>query len=93
MSNSNDKNLADKNIDFLNQTNPKKTFNGNSFFHEVLLEDNLTSKIGLSIIFGEKGTELIILKANCYRTGLISGTNWNVEHVDIDKQKDKNYCP
>lgn len=92
MSNSNDKNLADKNIDFLNQTNPKKTFNGNSFSHEVLLEDNLTSKIGLSLIVGEKGTELIILKANCYRTGLISGTNWNVEQVDVDKQKDKNYC-
>ena len=25
------KNLTDKNIDFLNQTNPKKAFNGNSF--------------------------------------------------------------
>ncbi|MEM0578045.1 hypothetical protein [Flavobacterium polysaccharolyticum] len=92
MSKSNDKNLADKNIDFLNQTNPKKAFNGNSFFHEVLLEDNLTSKIGLSILVGEKRAELTILNANCYRTGFISGTNWDVEHVDIDKQKDKNYC-
>lgn len=92
MSESSDNNIAVKNIDFLNQSNPKKTFNGNSFFYEVLLEDNLTSKIGLLLIVGEKGTELIILNANCYRSGFISGTNWNVEHVDIDKQKDKNYC-
>jgi len=88
----NDKNLADKNIDFLNQTNPKKAFNGNSFFQEVKLEDNLSSKIRLSILVGEKGNELIILNANCSREGFVSGANWNVENIDIDKQKDKNYC-
>ena len=88
----NEKNLADKNIDILNQTNPKKAFNGNSFFQHVNLEDNLTSKIGLSILVGEKEMELIILNANCYRSGFISGTHWNVENIEIDKSKNKKYC-
>ena len=92
MSKPNEKNLADKNIDFLNQSNPKKAFDGNSFFQEIKLEDNLTSDIGLSILVGEKENELIILNANCSRAGFISGTNWNVENIDIDKEKDKNYC-
>ncbi|ESU19841.1 hypothetical protein FEDK69T_31020 [Flavobacterium enshiense DK69] len=88
----NDKYLADKNIDFLNQTNPKMAFNGNSFFQEVKLEDNLSTKIRLSILVGEKGNELIILNANCSKEGFISGTNWNVQNIDVDKPKDKNYC-
>ena len=29
------KNLTGKNIDVINQTNPKKAFNGNSFFREI----------------------------------------------------------
>lgn len=86
------KNLADKNIDILNQTNPKKAFSGNSFFQEITLEDNLTSNIGLSILVGENDTDLIILNVNCYRSGFISGTNWNVENIEIDKAKNKKYC-
>ena len=86
------KNIADKNIDVLNQTNPKKAFNGNSFFREITLEDNLTSKIGLSILVGENEPDLIILNANCYRSGFISGTNWNVENIEIDKEKNKKFC-
>ena len=86
------KNLADKNIDVLNQTNPKKAFNGNSFFREITLEDNLTSKIGLSILVGENEPDLIILNANCYRSGFISGTNWHVENIEIDNEKNKKYC-
>ena len=92
ISNPDEKNLADKNIDILNKTNPKKAFSGNSFFQEIKLEDNLTSNIGLSILVGENKDELIILNANCYRSGFISGTNWNVENIEIDKQKDKKYC-
>lgn len=88
----NEENLADKNIDLLNQTNPKKAFKGNSFSSEIKLEDNLTSNIGLSILVGEKEDELLILNANCYRSGFISGTNWNVKNIDVDKSKDKNYC-
>jgi hypothetical protein len=86
------KNLTGKNIDVINQTNPKKAFNGNSFFREITLEDNLTSKIGLSILVGENETELIILNANCYRSGFISGTNWNLKNIEIDKEKNKKYC-
>ncbi len=86
------KNLADKNIDVLNQTNPKKAFNGNSFFREIILEDNLTSEIGLSVLVGENEPNLIILNANCYRSGFISGTNWNVENIKIDNEKNKKYC-
>lgn len=88
----NEKNSADKNINILNQTNPKKAFNGNSFFREVNLEDNLSSTIGLSILVGEKETGLIILNANCYRSGFISGTNWNVENIEIDIPKNKKHC-
>ena len=88
----NEKNLADKNIDIINKTNPKKAFNGNSFLREINLENNLTSDIALSILVGENATELIILNANCYRSGFISGTNWNVENIDLDKEKNKSFC-
>ena len=56
------------------------------------MEDDLTSNIGLSILVGEKEAELVILNANCYRSGFISGTNWNVENIEVDKQKNKRYC-
>lgn len=56
------------------------------------MEDNLTSKIGLSILVGENEPDLIILNANCFRSGFISGTNWNAENIEIDKEKNKKYC-
>ena len=59
---------------------------------QVILEDNLSSKIRLLILVGEKNDEQIIIKANCSRVGFISGTNWVVKNVDVKKQLDKNYC-
>jgi len=89
-----EKNIIDKNIEILNQTNPTKAFDGNSFFREITLEDNLTSNINLSIVVGENKTTkaLSILNANSNRTGFIFGTNWNAKNIDIDLQKDQNYC-
>ncbi len=80
----NENKIADKNIEILNQTNPKKAFNGNTYLRFVTLEDNLTSKIELTILCGEKESdnELIILNADCNRTGFISGTNWNDKNID-----------
>jgi hypothetical protein len=89
-----EKKITDKNIEILNQTNPKKAFNGNSYLRFATLEDNLTSKIELKILCGEKESdnELIILNADCNRTGFISGTNWNTLSIDVDKEKDENFC-
>jgi hypothetical protein len=89
-SKSNNNNLAD--IDFENTKQPKKNYVENSFFQQVILEDNLSSKISLSILVNEKDNELNILKANCSRVGFISGTNWVVKYVDVKKQLDENYC-
>ncbi len=94
ISKSNEKNITEKNIEILNQTNPTKAFDGNSFYNEITLEEHLTSKIGLSIFVGENKTTkaLSILNANSNRTGFIFGTNWNAKNIDIDLQKDQNYC-
>lgn len=90
----NENKIADKNIEILNQTNPKKAFNGNTYLRFVTLEDNLTSKIELTILCGEKESdnELIILNADCNRTGFISGTNWNTKNIDVDKEKGEKFC-
>lgn len=89
-SKSNKKNLAD--FDFQNKEKTEKKFYGNSFLQQVILEDNLSSKIRLSILLGEKNDDQIIIKANCSRDGFISGTNWIVKNVYVEKQLDKNYC-
>lgn len=94
ISKSDEKKVVNKNIEMLNQENPRKAFDGNSFSRFATLEDNLTSNIELRILCGEKKSdkELTILDANCNKTGLISGTNWNTLNIDIDKEKGKNYC-
>ena len=58
------------------------------------LENNISSKIVLRIFCGEKESdkELIILDADCNRTGFISGTNWNTKTIDVDKEKGRNFC-
>jgi len=87
-SKSNNNNLAD--INYKNSELPKKKYVENSFFQQVILEDNLSSKISLSILVNEKDNEII--KANCSREGFISGTNWIVENVYVEKQLGNNYC-
>ncbi len=89
-----EKQIAKKNIEILNETNPNKAFNGNSYSRFVTLENRISSKIELRILCGEKKSdkELIILDADCNRTGFISGTNWNAKTIDVNKEKDKNFC-
>ncbi len=89
-----EKKITEKNIEILNQTNPKKSFNGNSYLRFATLEDNLTSKIELKILCGEKESdnELIILNVDCNRSGFTSGTNWNTLSIDVDKEKGENFC-
>jgi hypothetical protein len=90
------KNLAEKNIDFYNKelsnNSSKRTFTGNSFCQVVNLEKNLTSNISLDIFFGEENNDLVIISANCLKSGFISGTKWNVHSIHVDKSKNKNYC-
>lgn len=90
------KNLAEKNIDFYNNessnNSSKRKFTGNSFSQDVSLEKNLTSNISLDIFFGEENNDLVIISANCMKSGLISGTKWNVHSIHVDKPKNKNYC-
>lgn len=90
------KNLAEKNIDFYNNelsnNSSKRTFTGNSFRQDVNLEKNLTSNISLDIYVGEEKNDLVIISANCMKSGFVSGTKWNVHTIHVDKPKNKNYC-
>jgi hypothetical protein len=90
------KNLAEKNIDFYNKessnNSSKRKFSGNSFYQYVSLEKKLTSEIWLDIYFGEEKNDLVIISANCMKSGLVSGTKWNVHSIQVDKPKNKNYC-
>jgi hypothetical protein len=94
ISKSDEKKITNKNIEILNQTNPRKAFSGNSYSTFVTLEDNLTSKIELRILYGEKESdkELTILDVDCYRTGFTSGNNWNAVNIDVDKENSKIFC-
>lgn len=90
------KNLAEKNIDFYNNEtlnkSSKKNFVGNSYHQHISLEKNLSSNISIDIYFGEEKNDLVIISANCMKSGFVSGTKWNVHSIDIDKPKNKNYC-
>ena len=90
------KNLAEKNINFYNQessnNSTKSKFSGNSFHQDVSLEKKLTSEIWLNIYFGEEKNDLVIISANCMKSGLVSGTKWNVHSIQVDKPKNTNYC-
>lgn len=90
----NENKITEKNIDILNQTNPKKAFNGNTYISFVTLENNLTSKIELTILHGEKESdkELIILNADCNRTGFMSGTEWQAKNIYVDNVEEKGFC-
>jgi hypothetical protein len=77
-------------FDLQNPTIKQNTFKGNTFSTRIILEENLTTTIGMSIMFGENENKLISAQTN--RSGFVSGTNWNVENVSIEKSKTDNKC-
>jgi len=66
-------------------------YNGNTFSTDKLLEENLTTKISLSIQFGENNSEKKLLKAEIYRDGFVSGTEWKATNVTISPLDRINY--
>jgi hypothetical protein len=66
-------------------------YNGNTFSTDKLLEENLTTKISLSIQFGENNSEKRLLKAEIYRDGFVSGTEWKATNVTISPLDRINY--
>jgi len=62
---------------------------GNSYGKDVLLEDNLATKIRAHISYGEDSTGKKLLKATASRDGFISGTYWNPSHFLVSKLDNK----
>ena len=85
-----DEESKSKIFDLQNTTNKQNTLKGNTFLTRIILEEKLTSTIGMFIIFGENENKLISAQTN--RSGFVSGTNWNVENVSIEKSKTDNKC-
>lgn len=66
-----------------------QNFMGNSYMKDVLLEDNLATKIRATIIYGENNTEIKLLKATAPRDGFVCGTYWKPSHFLVSKLDNK----
>jgi hypothetical protein len=85
-----DEESKSKIFDLQNPTIKQNMFKENTFSTRIILEENLTTSIEMSIMFGENKNKLISAQTN--RSGFVSGTNWNVENVTIEKSKTDNKC-
>lgn len=56
---------------------------------EILLEDNLATKIRAQIMYGKDGTEKKLLEGTASRDGFVSGTYWKPSHFDVSKLDNK----
>jgi hypothetical protein len=90
----NDENPKIKIFDLQNQTKEAKLnrFKGNTYLLRRKLDDNLMTKIELSISFGENENGKNLLTAYTSRTGFVSGTNWKTENISVEKSKTENKC-
>jgi hypothetical protein len=62
---------------------------GNTYSKEVLLEDNLATKISASIMYGKDKTGKKLLRATASRDGFVSGTYWEPSHFLVSKLDNK----
>jgi hypothetical protein len=74
-----------------NKINANHKFNGNTFSTDKLLEENVTTKIGLSILFKENNLEKELVAATIHRDGFISGTEWKANHINMTRLDRMNY--
>lgn len=86
-----DKNLAEKSIALDKPTVNKKPYTDNTYTEDVTLQRNLTSSLGLSVKYGVKNNTTEMRQANCSREGFISGTDWHVNDVIVNKIS-RNVC-
>ncbi len=90
----NDENSKANVFELENQTRKAKpkAFNENTYFISKTLEDNLMSKIELSVKYGENEKGKKLLTAFIDRSGFVSGTSWKTEMVSVEKSIIKNKC-
>jgi len=79
------KDVDDKKFEF-QKTNQKHNANRDSFFSEITLEDDLTTKIEL----GLTGDNESVHRAFVSRSGFVSGTDWKTDYITINKTEKKN---
>ncbi len=79
----NKENSSFQTFDLQKEANFPNKHTGNIFSTDKLLEENLTTKISLSIQFGENNSEKKLLKAEIYRDGFVSGTEWKATNVTV----------
>lgn len=87
----NEENNSSQTFDLQKDAGFPNKYNGNTFSTDKLLEENLTTKISLSIQFGENNSEERLLKAEIYRDGFVSGTEWKATNVTISPLDRINY--
>ena len=68
-----------------NKGNEPKGLNRFVNSKEILIEENLTTKIAVTVLYTENKSEKELVKAMVNRDGFIFGTYWKANHIDISK--------
>ncbi len=53
-------------------------------FKEIVLEDNLTFDISVSLEYSVAQNEFVPIESNSFLTGLVSGYEWEFRHIDFN---------
>ena len=61
----------------------------NDHSETIILEDNMTMKINLSVVYSNKNEALIPTQATSYLTGIVSGYDWKLESIDTTEKIDE----
>ncbi len=69
----------------------REKFNGDIFSKDIELERNLTSNINVNIQFGENETEKKLLYAQSNRSGFVSGIDWKMKDIVVNKINNDTY--
>lgn len=75
-----------------NKVNEPNSLNRFVNSKEIPIEENLTTKIAVTLLYTENKTEKKLVKAMVHRDGFICGTYWKASHINISKEdRDPNY--
>ncbi|MDT0676591.1 hypothetical protein [Autumnicola musiva] len=55
----------------------------------IILEENMTMNINLSVVYSNKNEVLVPIRATSYLTGLVSGYDWKIESVNTTDKNEK----
>ncbi|MCL6219966.1 hypothetical protein [Zunongwangia pacifica] len=81
----NDTEKLDHSININNDYNPEN----NTLIKTIILEDNLTMKFNLSILYSNSNGTLIPIKATSYLSGLLCGYDWKIKSVNTSNKDGK----